>query len=647
LEEQATLVPIPYSGVVLLLVAQFGIAFGISAALTPLVARWARAHGIVAQPRQDRWHRQPTAMLGGVAIYVASTAVILAFAQRDTRLLGLVGGGTLLFLTGLIDDFRHLRPHTKLIAQILAGCVLIFSGVQIGTPWIALLSIPLTILWVVGITNAFNLLDNMDGLSAGTALIASLFMTAFAVEVGNLGLAGLCLCVGGAALGFLIYNVNPARIFMGDSGSMYLGFTLSGITLLGSREMASDIFFVLLIPAAIMGLPIFDTALVTVVRTLEGRPLSQGGRDHLSHRLVAVGLSERQSVLVLYVLAAAFGSLGIVARMAGAWLSLLLAGVYIVIAVLLGAFLAQVRIVNPVQYAAQSDTLANRPVVNGMIMFKRELGEAALDFVLVCVAYLGAFVLHYGFPNPAAPGPDPYAALPTMLSASLAFVVVVKMTLLLAFQAYRGMWRYIGVTDLMNLAKITIVGSIILFVLVPVAANALRGVIIPRSVLVIDFLLFTFLLIGSRLSFAALNEAFVRLQSRWQPRVLIIGAGDLGELVVRSVLRARPAAYRAVGFLDPDPATKNRTVHNVRVLGTTADLVDVVNQHDIDLVVLALAPGYADLAERIKAHCESLGLAVLAAATFVEMHFAGLPVLPAHDVPSALGLADPGGSPKH
>src|SRR5262249_14304321 len=153
--------PIPFSGEVLLLIAQFGIAFGISAALTPLVARWARAHGIVAQPRQDRWHRQPTAMLGGVAMYVASTAVILAVAPRDTRLIGLVAGGTLLFLTGLIDDFRHLRPHTKLIAQILAACVLIFSGVQIGTPWVALLSIPLTILWVVGITNAFNLLDNM------------------------------------------------------------------------------------------------------------------------------------------------------------------------------------------------------------------------------------------------------------------------------------------------------------------------------------------------------------------------------------------------------------------------------------------------------------------------------------------------------
>ena len=344
--------------------------------------------------------------------------------------------------------------------------------------------------------------------------------------------AVLCLALGGGALGFLLYNFNPARIFMGDSGSMYLGFTLSGITLLGSSNMASDIFFVLLVPAAMMGLPIFDTTLVTIVRTLEGRPLSQGGRDHLSHRLVAVGLSERQSVLVL--LAASFGSLGLVARSAGVWLSLLLAGVYLVITVLFGAFLAQVRIYNPLQFAERSAALADRPVVNGMIMFKRELGEAALDFVLVCVAYLGAFVLHYGFRNPAAPGPDPYVAIPGMLSASLAFVLVVKMSLLLIFQAYRGMWRYLGIADLMTLAKVSVLSGAILVVFLPVLAASASHVIIPRSVLVIDFLLFTVLLIGSRVSFAALNDSFIRLQSRWQPHVLIVGAGDLGELVLRS-----------------------------------------------------------------------------------------------------------------
>src|SRR6202171_4177662 len=345
-----------------------------------------------------------------------------------------------------------------------------------------------------------------------------------------------------------------------------------------------------------------------------GRPLPQGGRDPLSHRLVAVGLSERQSVLVLYVLAASFGSLGLVARSAGAWLTLLLAGVYLVITVLFGAFLAQVRIYNPLQFAERSAALVGRPVVNGALMFKRELGEAALDFVLVCVAYLGAFVLHYGFPNPAAPGPDPYAAMPGMLSASLAFVLVVKMSLLLVFQAYRGMWRYLGIADLMTLAKVTMLSSAILITVLPIVV---RSVIIPRSVLVIDFLLFTVLLVGSRVSFAALNDSFARLQSRWQPHVLILGAGDLGELVLRSLIRARPAAYRPVGFLDPDPGTRNRTLHSVRVLGTPDDLASVTGQHAVDLVVLALAPAYAEVAERLRQRCEALGLPACAASTFV------------------------------
>jgi FlaA1/EpsC-like NDP-sugar epimerase len=157
---------------------------------------------------------------------------------------------------------------------------------------------------------------------------------------------------------------------------------------------------------------------------------------------------------------------------------------------------------------------------------------------------------------------------------------------------------------------------------------------------VIDFLLFTFLLIGSRVSFAALNETFSRLQSRWQPHVLIVGAGDVGELVLRTILRARPAAYRPIGFLDPDPATRNRTLHNVRVLGTTDELATIAGQHDVDLVVLALAPIYADLAERLRERCQALGVPALAAANFVQMHFAGLPILPGVDQPLSLDAAD-------
>jgi len=161
---------------------------------------------------------------------------------------------------------------------------------------------------------------------------------------------------------------------------------------------------------------------------------------------------------------------------------------------------------------------------------------------------------------------------------------------------------------------------------------------------VIDFLLFTFLLLGSRVLFAALNDVNARLQSRWQPRLLIVGAGDLGELVLRTILRARPAAYQAIGFLDPDPTTRNRTLHSVRVLGTTDDLVSVVGQRDVDLVVLALAPLYAELTDVLVERCEALGVPAVAAATFVQMHFAGLPVLPV-PTPEQLSLADPDGTP--
>jgi FlaA1/EpsC-like NDP-sugar epimerase len=206
------------------------------------------------------------------------------------------------------------------------------------------------------------------------------------------------------------------------------------------------------------------------------------------------------------------------------------------------------------------------------------------------------------------------------------------------------MWRYLGVADLITLAKVTILASAILVIALPIVV---RSVIIPRSVLVIDFLLFTFLLIGSRVLFAALNDIFIRLQSRWQPHVLIVGAGDLGELVLRTILRARPAAYRPIGFLDPDPATRNRTVHSVRVLGTTDELAAIAGQHAVDLVVLALAPKYAELAERLRQHCATLDIPACAATAFVEMQFAGLPVLPAPrsllGSPEApLGLADPG-----
>lgn len=613
---------------VVLYIAGFLLSFAMATMLTPLVGRWATARGMVAQPRQDRWHKKPTPLLGGVAIYAGATTVILAFSQLDSRVLGLVIGGAVLFVTGLVDDRYRLKPHHKLVIQILAACILIAGGVQLETSNLAIISIPLTIVWVVGLTNAFNLLDNMDGLSAGTATVASCFLFALSLSLGNAGLGLLCLAVAGASLGFLIFNFNPARIFMGDSGSMFLGFTLSGIALLGAREMASDVFFVLLVPAAMMGLPIFDTTLVTLVRTVEGRPLSQGGRDHLSHRLVALGLSERQAVLVLYMLAAAFGVVGLAARSLGVWESMALAGALVTGVVIFGAYLAQVRLYSPREFirAEQSAQLDDRPVVNGMIMFKRELGMAGFDFLLICVSFLGAFILRFGTPGNAPP-PVGDPTWPTTFSDTVAFVVVVKLAVLVYLRTYRGMLRYVDVTDVMRLLRTSVVATVICAIAAVLVELAIPRIVVPKSVLVIDWLLFTMLLVGSRFSFAYLNDFFARLQARPQPRVLIVGAADLGELVLRCVMRSRPAHYLPVGFVDPDPGLWNRTIHGFRVLGGLTDLEDTLTQLDVDVVVVALPPSQRGVTGNLAARCEALDVECYTAPEFVEMHFAhpGIP----------------------
>ena len=222
------------------------------------------AQRFASAPQEDRWHTRSTPLLGGIGLFaglLAAVGIALAagLINPSAKLGGILGGCGIVFLAGLVDDLYRLSPLAKIAAQGAATALVLVSGVRVeivGNPILATL---LGVVWLIGMTNAFNLLDNMDGLSAGTAVIAAGFLFAFSVEVGNPALAVLCVALGGGALGFLLYNFNPARIFMGDSGSMYLGFTLSGITLLGSSNMAPDILFVLLVPAAMMGLPIFDT----------------------------------------------------------------------------------------------------------------------------------------------------------------------------------------------------------------------------------------------------------------------------------------------------------------------------------------------------------------------------------------------------
>src|SRR5205085_6011662 len=292
----------------------FVCTFTLGVFLTVLARRAATRLGFVAAPRKDRWHQRPTALMGGVAIYAAFALGYVIFVPDMRASLPVLAGGTLLFATGLVDDRFAIKPHVKLALQLIAAVGVVYSGLHL--PWVNYEWVNnfLTIFWLVGITNALNLLDNMDGLAGGIAVISCAFLVVTFLLNGQSAEAVLPALLGGAALGFLVFNFSPATIFMGDCGSMFLGFMLSGTALLANTARFRSLTSVLLTPALILLIPIFDTCMVTITRKLAGRPISQGGRDHTSHRLVALGVSERRAVLLLYLFAALSGALALLVR---------------------------------------------------------------------------------------------------------------------------------------------------------------------------------------------------------------------------------------------------------------------------------------------------------------------------------------------
>lgn len=293
----------------------FVAALVLAIAATPLARRVALQTGVVDVPSSRKTHLRPTPLLGGLALYSAVVMALLLFGDQAflSQLVGLVLGATLVSFLGIWDDSRGIRPFYKLLGQVTAGLILIVTGVQISLFPYPLLNEALTLLWVVGITNAFNLLDNIDGLSGGVAAVASAFFLLLAVGQGQFLVASLSAALLGACIGFLRYNFNPARIFMGDAGSLFLGFVLA---VLGIKLRFGNVPIVTwMIPILVLGVPIFDTTLVTLSRLRRGlNPLTHPGRDHLSHRLVAAGMTPKEAVLTLYL---ASGALGMVAM----WLS--------------------------------------------------------------------------------------------------------------------------------------------------------------------------------------------------------------------------------------------------------------------------------------------------------------------------------------
>ena len=288
------------------------VGFAASLGFTPVSRRIAMRLGVVDKPNQRKIHQDHKPLMGGLAIYGALVVSLLLFSppQHLRELGAILAGASLLAVVGLLDDRYNLGIRIRLVAMIIASLGLVAAGISIQLFKSAWIDIPLTVLWVLTVTNAANFMDNMDGLTAGFTTIAAGFFVVIAFSQGLTLVTSLAAALAGSAVGFLIYNFNPSSIFMGDMGALVLGFILAvlGIKLKFGTQPLNVTWMV---PILVLALPLFDITLVVVTRLLEGRSPAQAGKDHTSHRLMSIGFSQRQTIFILYGTCVVFGSLGV------------------------------------------------------------------------------------------------------------------------------------------------------------------------------------------------------------------------------------------------------------------------------------------------------------------------------------------------
>lgn len=305
------------------------ICFIASIIITPLVKKAAIKIGAVDQPNNRKVHTKIMPRLGGLAIYISFIIGLLVMRPENSLTIPIIIGTLIIVITGVLDDLLDITPKAKLTGQILAALVVVLNGVQVqfinlplgGTIEFGLLSIPLTILWIVGITNAINLIDGLDGLAAGVSSIALITITGMAFFMGNTFVAIVSLIVLGSTLGFLIYNFHPATIFMGDTGALFLGYIISVLSLLGFKNIT---VISLIVPVIILGVPISDTIFAIIRRLVNKQPLSEADKSHLHHCLLRLGYSHRQTVLIIYGIAAFFAISAVIFSQATIWGALIL-----------------------------------------------------------------------------------------------------------------------------------------------------------------------------------------------------------------------------------------------------------------------------------------------------------------------------------
>ncbi len=574
-------------------------SFIVSLVLTPAVRAFARRRGMVAQPKTDRWHKKPTAMLGGVAIWLSVVIIYIAFVPRSIYGPVVLGASTFLFMVGFVDDVVHTKPYQKLVGQIMGAAFVLYYGLSL--PWTGSTSVnaAITIFWLIGITNAINLLDNMDGLAAGIAAIGSGFLALSFIFSGQPTEALMMAVFAAALLGFLVFNSNPASIFMGDCGSMFVGFFLASSALVNVSGGRSRSFLpVLAVPILVLFVPIFDTTFVTILRKLSGRAASQGGRDHTSHRLVALGMSERNAVWMLYGFAGLSGFLAVQVRQMKLDVALAAIAGFTILLTLVGVYLAGVKVYDESEAVI---ALKEKPLYMFLVdvSYKRRIFEVLLDVVLVILAYWGAYAIRLGGVFESTGW--------RLFLRTLPVLMFIRMATFLVLGVYRGLWRYTSIYDLITFAKAVVVSEI-LSVLVILFSFRFEGY--SRAVFVLDAVFMFLLVSASRLAFRLFRRVVPASHTADGRRVLIYGAGDAGELLLRELRNNSDWQYAPVGFLDDDPAKAGKVIHGLKVFGGNGDLIKACNQNGVEEVLISSTRVTDEHIEELLQRCYEANIAL-------------------------------------
>jgi UDP-GlcNAc:undecaprenyl-phosphate GlcNAc-1-phosphate transferase len=565
----------------------------ISFAVAGVVRQVALSRGVVVAPRPDRWHRQPTPTYGGVGVVAGLFAGATLAGGLEATAWPVLSAALALFVIGCFDDLMPMSALAKMVSSLAVAAFFVFSltTVQTITPLAAALTI-VAMLWFGGLVNAINLLDNMDGLAAGIAAIAALGLAvAFPQELGPALVAVLIALAGGLA-GFLAWNRNPAKMFMGNCGSLAVGGTIAAaatfaIARAGTLTAAAA-------AALILVVPIFDSAFVVLLRRLAGRSTTRGNIDHTSHRLVSAGFTDKSAVSLLYALGAAGALTGYLVQTQSGLAWPVAAGFAIGV-VMMALWLARV----PADAGQDFQKVPFAPLLSDLT-FRWHAGEVLLDLVLITACYFAAYRIRFQ-------GDPDLPVFLSIFSKTLPMILGCQLAALYVSGLYKRMWSTFGLHDLSTVIRA--VGSGVVASVVVVIYVYKAGDQFSRSVFMIDGLLLTAGIVATRSSFRVFGGLAARISPHRQ-RVAIYGAGVRGQMLVREMLANDAWARTPVVFIDDDPSKRARRLMGVPIRGTAADLEAIIGKLGIEEVLISSPAIDGEAEARVRATCAARAVAV-------------------------------------